>query len=220
MDVPDADNVYDGHSIVLTGYEMDDAAPGGGVFVFRNSDGPRWGDGGYGVMSFAYVQAYANDALWLECGPPSSETPLLRIEAETAAIADQRRCSPRPQDMSDFGGAMWSQGTQLFCGARKDGSMTMAFEVAEAARYRVRLLATAAPDFGRIRVTLDAAPVDQEFDLYSGRVCPAGSLELGEHELAAGPHTIRLDVAGRNEASSGYAFGIDGIDLLAPRTPR
>ena len=216
MDVPAADDVYDGHSIVLTGYESDDRAPGGGVFLFRNSDGPRWGDGGYGVMSFAYVQAYANDALWLEYGDPDSETPVLRIEAEAASLLDQQRCSARAQDMSDFGGAMWSRGAQLFCGARRGGSVTIGFDAVEAGRYRVRLLGTAAPDFGRIRVALDDAPVDAEFDLYSGRVCPAGSLELGEHELAAGGHTLRVEVIGRNEASEGYAFGIDAIDLLTP----
>ena len=32
--------VVDGHSIVLTGYADDPAAPGGGTFRFRNSFGP------------------------------------------------------------------------------------------------------------------------------------------------------------------------------------
>jgi hypothetical protein len=122
--------------------------------------------------------------------------------------------------MSGFGGEMWSQGAQLFCGARQDGSVTIGFDVKEAGRYRVRLLGTAAPDFGRLHITLDDRPVAEEFDLYSGRVCPAGSLELGDHELAAGRHTLKLEVTGRNEAAAGYAFGIDTIDLLAPVKPR
>ena len=60
--------------------------PGGGVFYFRNSDGPNWGDRGYGVVSYAYVRTYANDAIWLKEGPPHSEEPLVRFEAERMAI--------------------------------------------------------------------------------------------------------------------------------------
>jgi hypothetical protein len=219
IEVPASEDVYDGHSIVLTGYRLDDGAPGDGMFMFRNSDGPEWGDGGYGEISFAYVRAYANDALWLECGAAGCETPVLRIEAEQAVIVARVRCTAGPQNMQDFGGPMWSDGAQLFCGARRGpgASVTVGIDVPEKGRYRVRLLGTAAPDFGRVRVTVDETPVEEEFDLYSGRVCPAGSLELGEHELAAGRHTLRLEVVGKNSASEGYAFGIDAIDLLAPK---
>jgi hypothetical protein len=65
-------------------------------------------------------------------------------------------------------------------------------------------------------VTLDGGGPAPEFDLYAGRVCPAGSLELGTRDLAAGPHRLRFEVAGRGEASTGFAFGIDALDLLAP----
>ncbi len=218
LDVPSARDVYDGHSIVLTGYREDERIPGGGVFLFRNSNGPRWGDGGYGEMSFAYVGAYANDAVWLECGPAGSERPLLRIEAESARVLASERCRANPQEMSDFGGPMWSGNTQLFCGAWRDGSVTIEFETPMAGEYRVRLRATAAPDFGRVRVTLDGSAIDREFDLYSGRVCPAGSLELGEHQLDAGAHVLRLESVGKSDASEGFAFGIDAIDLLPPVT--
>ena len=190
--------------------------PGGGVFVFRNSNGPRWGDGGYGEMSFAYVQAYANDALWLECGPPGSERPLQRIEAEHARVLESERCRVNPQEMRGFGGPMWSGETQLFCGARRGGSVTLEIETETTSEYRIRLLATAAPDFGRVRISLDGVPIEREFDLYAGRVCPAGSLELGNHQLAAGAHTLRIESVGRSDASDGFAFGIDAIDLLPP----
>ncbi len=42
----------------------------------------------------------------------------------------------------------------------------------------------------------------------------AGSLELGNHELAAGQHHLRFTVAGKNAASTGHLFGVDAIDLL------
>jgi len=71
-----------------------------------------------------------------------------------------------------------------------------------ARRYRVRLLATAAPDYGEIVVALDGASAGTAFGLYSGRVCPTGSLELGQHDLAAGKHRLRCTVVRKNPASS------------------
>jgi hypothetical protein len=72
LEVPPSNRVFDGHSIVFVGYEDKPKQMGGGVFQFRNSDGPQWGNKGYGTMSYAYARAYANDALWLELGPPHS----------------------------------------------------------------------------------------------------------------------------------------------------
>lgn len=54
--------VRDGHSVMLYGYREDPAQPGGGVFLIRNSSrGPR-----YGAMTYEYVRAYMNDAVWVE----------------------------------------------------------------------------------------------------------------------------------------------------------
>jgi hypothetical protein len=63
---------------------------------------------------------------------------------------------------------------------------------------------------------LDGKPPGQDFDLYSGRVSPSGSLELGTLDLAAGQHRLRFAVVGKNTASTGFCFGIDAIDILSP----
>ena len=73
MAVPPPNEVSDGHSIAFVGYEDNPKLNGGGAFRFRNSWGSQWGQGGYGLMSYAYARAYANDAVWLEFGLP--ETP-------------------------------------------------------------------------------------------------------------------------------------------------
>jgi hypothetical protein len=216
FDVPPPEQVYDGHSITLAGYRDDTAANGGGVFVFRNSYGPDWGDSGYGTMSYAYARAYANDALWLELGPPASEVPIQRIEAELLTVVAQHECAVQPQLMRRFGGPMWSGRKQLFGRARDGGWVEFEFEVTKADRYRVRLLATAAPDYGRLRLALDGKPVNSEFDLYSGRVCPAGSLELGTVELLSGQHRLRIEPRAQGDVSAGTAFGLDALDLLPP----
>jgi len=215
---PKPDQVFDGHSIMLVGYED---APGGngGKFTFRNSSGPGWGENGYGTISYAYARTYANDALWLQLGPPGSEVPAKRYEAETMAVADRKHCEVHPQKMSDFGGRMWSGGAQLFCGFEKGGVVELTFDVEQAGRYRLRALATAAPDFGIVRVVIDEDRMPRLFDLYSGRVCPAGALELGTYDLAVGRHRIRFTSVAKNPSSKGFAIGLDAIDLMTPKQP-
>ena len=218
LGVPPPAKVSDGHSIMFTGYTDDPGRPGGGVFLFRNSFGPKWGKDGYGVMSFAYAQRYANDALWLEREPTGAEVPVVRYEAERMPVLASRHCSTHTQDMKAWGGPMWTHGRQLFCGAQQGGFVELGFAVPKAGRYRLRVLATAAPDFGIVRVALDGKPVGPAFDLCSGRICPAGSLELGTLEIPAGPQRLRVTAVGKNAASRGFAFGLDAVDLLSPRT--
>ncbi len=215
LEVPPADGVYDGHSIVFTGYADDASQPGGGAFLFRNSYGPRWGKDGYGRISFGYATAYANDALFLHCGKPGSETPAKRYEAESLTILASEKCRVSSQNMNDYGGPMWSNGEQLYCRAASGGSVDLSFEVEKPGRYRVRLLATAGPNYGQIQVGLDGQRLDPVFDLYSGRISPAGSLELGTHDLIAGKHTLRVQSEHKHAASNGYRFGLDTIDLIA-----
>jgi hypothetical protein len=217
IQVPPPHAVFDGHSIALVGY-IDHPQNKGGVFLFRNSAGPHWGNGGYGSMSYAYARTYANDALWLGLGPPGSEVPLERFEAEALPVVASGRCRCHAQDMSEWGRAMWSQGKQLFCGAENEGFVELAIEVRRPGRYRLGVLATAAPDFGTIRVALDGKWLESRFDLYCGRVSPSGTLELGTHTFTAGRHRIRFHSVGKNAASAGYAFGLDAIDLL-PHAP-
>ena len=143
IQVPPPGAVEDGHSIALVGYYHD--AKQGEVFVFRNSWGPGWGKNGYGIISHAFVRAYANDALWLELGPPRSEVPLERFEAAAARVLASGRCSSNVQDMAEYEGAMWTQGRQLFCRAEESGFIELALNVRQSGTYRLRVLAMAAP---------------------------------------------------------------------------
>ncbi|MGA2259412.1 MAG: C1 family peptidase [Thermoguttaceae bacterium] len=212
IQVPPPNAVEDGHSIALVGYFHDPKQ--GDIFLFRNSWGPKWGKNGYGTISAAYVRAYANDAIWLELGPPKSEVPLERFEAESAPVLSSGRCRWNVQDMAQYEGAMWSKGKQLLCQAEAGGFIGLALNVRKSGAYRLRVLATAAPDFGAIHVILDGRPLAPRFDLYSGRVSPSGSLELGNFTFAAGQHRIRFVSSGKNPASAGHSFGIDAVDLL------
>ena len=94
---------------------------------------------------------------------------------------------------------------KLFCEAPKSGFVELSFTVREAGRYRLRVLATAAPGFGRIPMMLDGRPLPSEFEFYCSRVPPAGSLELGTHHLISGSHRLRCTAVGKNRASTNYS---------------
>jgi hypothetical protein len=56
---PDA--VFDGHCVLITGYQQDPAQPGGGTFSFYNSNLPDKSC----RMPWEYALAYMNDAMWI-----------------------------------------------------------------------------------------------------------------------------------------------------------
>jgi hypothetical protein len=211
---PAPKELMDGHAIALVGYEDDAKKPGGGVFTFRNSFGAKWSDHGYGTMSYAYARKYANDVLWLEYGAPRSEVPARRVEAEAMRPLAIRRCITSIQDMSPWEGALWSGGKQLYCQAEQGGSVEFALQVLKGGLHRIAVLATAAPDYGVVRADLDGKRAGTAFDLYSGRVCPAGNLELGTFDLSAGEHRLLLTATDKNPSSKGYSFGLDAVDLF------
>ena len=56
-----------GHAVCLVGYELRPNAPGGGVFLFRNSWGKTWAaqsryKAGYGTLFFEYIRQHAVEA--------------------------------------------------------------------------------------------------------------------------------------------------------------
>ncbi len=59
------EDVFDGHSVLIVGYQTDANSPGGGYLIFKNSHGESFGDGGYGRIPYAYAKQYANDAMSL-----------------------------------------------------------------------------------------------------------------------------------------------------------
>jgi hypothetical protein len=216
--VPPPEGVFDGHSIALVGWQEDPAAPGGGVFVFRNSFGPGWREGGYGRLPYAYVAAYGNDALSLRLGGgtvlPCNRGACSPIEFEALPPTDVRGCQPATQAMAAWGAARWSGGAQLFCGAGPGASLTFALDAPVSGRYRLGLFATRAPDFGIARVFLDDRRLADDADLYAPVVQPTGRLELGTVRLAAGGHRLRVEVVGRNPASGGSFLGLDCLELV------
>jgi C1A family cysteine protease len=61
-----------GHAVTVVGYENKTGAIADTVFVFKNSWGIRWGSGGYGYATYAYVLKNLTDAVLLEVAAGTS----------------------------------------------------------------------------------------------------------------------------------------------------
>jgi hypothetical protein len=55
-----------GHAITLVGYKSSTGKLEDAVFIFKNSWGVDWGQGGYGTVTYGYLSRYLNDVILLE----------------------------------------------------------------------------------------------------------------------------------------------------------
>ncbi len=55
-----------GHAVTLVGYKSATGRIEDAVFIFKNSYGPDWGQGGYGMVTYSYLSNYLHDAVLLE----------------------------------------------------------------------------------------------------------------------------------------------------------
>jgi hypothetical protein len=60
------------HALAVVGYENKTGAINDTVFIFKNSWGVKWGAGGYGYITYAYLTHNLLDAVLLDVGPPET----------------------------------------------------------------------------------------------------------------------------------------------------
>ena len=87
------------------------------------------------------------------------------------------------------------------------------------AMYRVDLYLTRAPDYGRLRIKLEAGEKPIDFDGYAPRVERAAKLQVGEALPRDGRLLLDVTVSGRHRKSRGHLVGIDRIVLVPLRAP-
>jgi hypothetical protein len=139
-----------------------------------------------------------------------------RLEAETLEVGAFERCTISLQDMTKFPKALWSQGKQLFVNSHGQNGCWVEWQlaVAKEGKYHLDLLATQAPDYGKLQASLDGKSLPEIIDTYGASVQPLKPFRLGTFTLTAGKHPLRLTVVGKSEASTGPNFGIDAFDLI------
>ncbi len=105
--------------------------------------------------------------------------------------------------------------TTQFYRAEKPGDfVTYALEIPRDGRYDVTMIATGYSSYATWQVSIDGRPLGEPVDAYRRTLEGAGvEHHLGEIDLSAGTHALRLEVVGHNESSQGYYIGWDSLVL-------
>ena len=144
-------------------------------------------------------------------GTPTNLAETPPVKADTLKITAKNGCETSVQKLTTWNAARWNDGSQLLCAAKKGGSLTLEFSVADEGEYRIDLYATQAPDFGIVKASLDDKPLGEPMDGWAPYVMPTGKLELGKAKLKKGMHRIRFEAADKRDLSTDYHFGLDGL---------
>ncbi len=134
------------------------------------------------------------------------------IEGETLEIASVTGGVTERQDGD------WSRGQQLWWRDGKPGdTLTIAFEVERAGKYKIQARVTKAPDFGIVQYHLNGTPLGHPMDLFhAGAVSKPKPFLLGREPLKAGRNELRVEIVGANEkAEKRHMFGLDYLLLEA-----
>ena len=105
---------------------------------------------------------------------------------------------------------IWSGGGNLFWRAEKVGDeMVIALDVPYAGTYTGELAYTVAGDYGQYDIYLD----DTKLGSVDAYFIPLGvkTLKLGEMNLTAGEHLLKIVITGKNDASAAHFVGIDHL---------
>ncbi|WP_152365935.1 DUF2961 domain-containing protein [Microlunatus speluncae] len=137
----------------------------------------------------------------------------LRIEAESL-FEDAVATGPL-QVQGNCCGIEWSGGAQLwFTPTAADNKITMTFELGTAGAYSLTGVQTLAADYGINVLTLDGDQLGDPFDAYnSPEVQVSDPIDYGTVQLAAGTHTLVLEVTGKNADATSYMAGLDYLQL-------
>jgi hypothetical protein len=123
-------------------------------------------------------------------------------------------CSADPQRMTNFGEQQWSGGTQMFIGGKLDAWISFHLPIDNTGTYRIDVRATRAPDYGKVRLSLNGKQFGQVINAFGPKVEPTGPITVGTVSLHRGDNELRVDFVGKDDRSKNYFFGLDRLDLI------
>lgn len=139
------------------------------------------------------------------------------IEGENLRVVEKTGGAWIVQEMQGFRSGHWSGNKQLLWlnGQRPGDRLELEFSVAKSGIYDLAAVLTKAPDFAIVKLSLDGNPLGEPLDLYHApEVITTDSLNLGRHELIAGPHRLSVEIVSANAmADPRYYFGVDYLTL-------
>ncbi len=118
------------------------------------------------------------------------------------------------QNAWDIGNpALSAKGQLVWINNRVGSVMTIPFNVHQTGHYQLKTKFFKAADFAQFDVYVDDVKVITGYDCYNGSMTLGDVVKLGEFDLTEGTHTIKIVITGKNEASTGYVFAMDYIDM-------
>jgi hypothetical protein len=139
------------------------------------------------------------------------------IEGESLRVIRVSSGKAVTQNMDGFAKDRWSSSEQLFwTGAKPGERLELELPVSHSGEFEIAAALTLARDYAVVQLHLDDKPLGEPIDLYNyPDVITTGVLNLGRHDLAAGKHTLAIEIAGANpSAIKGYMVGLDYVRLI------
>ena len=126
--------------------------------------------------------------------------------------------SVQPWVQSDMGSYnenyQWVGNSHMFWQPTAKGkNLEYLIELPESGRYSLKANMTTAPDYGIVAFYLDDVLLGTVDTFHAGGV---GQVEkiMGDLELNAGAHVLRIEIAGKNLSSSGYYMGLNYLEFV------
>ncbi|MCA9264412.1 MAG: VCBS repeat-containing protein [Planctomycetales bacterium] len=121
----------------------------------------------------------------------------------------------RAQEMQGFSGSKWSGNGQLFwTGAQPGDVMEIPVTADEAGDAELEIVFTCARDYGVVQLSFDDQQLGEPLDFYNSGVISSGVLNFPLKKLAAGKHTLKIQVVGTHpQAVKAYMVGLDYLRL-------
>jgi len=134
-------------------------------------------------------------------------------EGEMLPIIDTSgRIKAETQVMSKWGS--WSGNEQFILKAGKSGDFVRLYiNVPKSGNYNLSAVFTKAKDFGIAQHYIDGIAVGGAVDLYNPSVVRTSEATIGSIYLEEGLHILTVKVIGKNEASTGFFYGLDFLRL-------
>jgi hypothetical protein len=169
---------------------------------------------------------FASVAYWYQTGPvkpfgnipPAEARKLPSLDLATYPARDLEKVAHGPGEIAAQRGDLWPEGQVFFRPASSaDAWCETVFEVKEREPRRLILELTCSYDYGNYQAYLDGVKIGAPLDLYAPETC-VKEFQLLDFWPEPGPHTLRLEYAGRAEKSQGNYLGLVSI-LLRERRP-
>ena len=173
----------------------------------------------------AEVADYSSVAYWYQVEPHKKFPPILKagqriplrvvtpnriLEAEKMKF-NLGKIKSRVEEMTDFG-PEWSGSRQLLIESGKQDTFTWNLPDLNENNYDLHIYYSKGPDYGNVSVFMNDQKVG-EIKGYSLNVLPGGSISLDNINNPGKELNLKFVVEGKDESSSGFKVGLDGISL-------